>query len=49
VEELSEKWEKEQKVVYWPDIATRTDPANFAVRFTDHKKENSFHGSIASS
>ncbi|HLA99951.1 MAG TPA: BamA/TamA family outer membrane protein [Bacteroidota bacterium] len=43
VEELSEKWEKEQKVVYWPDIATRTDPANFAVRFTDHKKENSFY------
>ncbi len=43
VEELSERWEKEQKVMYWPDIAKREDPADFARRLTEHKKEGGFY------
>ncbi len=43
VEELSERWQKEQKVLYWPDIAKREEPADFARRLTDHKKDGSFY------
>ncbi len=43
VNELSERWIKEQKVLYWPDIAKREDPADYARRLTDHKKDGSFY------
>ncbi|HZY10315.1 MAG TPA: BamA/TamA family outer membrane protein, partial [Bacteroidota bacterium] len=43
IEELSEKWQKDQKVLYWPDIAKREDPADYARRLTDHKKDGSFY------
>ena len=43
VEELSERWQKEQKVLYWPDIAKREDPADYARRLTDHTKDGSFY------
>lgn len=43
VSELSERWEKEQKVLYWPDIAKRDDPADYARRLTNHKKDGSFY------
>jgi hypothetical protein len=43
VEELSERWMKEQKVLYWPDIAKRDDPADYAKRLTDHTKDGSFY------
>lgn len=43
VEELSEKWTKEQKVLYWPDIAKRTDPSDYALQLTDHRKEDAFY------
>jgi Tol biopolymer transport system component len=43
VSELSERWQKEQKVLYWPDIAKREDPADYARRLTDHKKDGSFY------
>ncbi|MDI6765394.1 MAG: biopolymer transporter Tol [Bacteroidota bacterium] len=43
VEELSDRWQKEQKVLYWPDIAKREEPADFARRLTDHKKDGSFY------
>ncbi|HTK82243.1 MAG TPA: biopolymer transporter Tol [Bacteroidota bacterium] len=43
VEELSERWQKEQKVLYWPDIAKREEPADYARRLTDHKKDGSFY------
>lgn len=43
VSELSERWMKEQKVQYWPDIAKRDEPADFATRITDHVKENNFY------
>jgi hypothetical protein len=43
VEELSERWEKDQKVTYWPDIAKREDPTDYARRLTEHKKEGGFY------
>jgi len=48
VEELSEKWAKQQKVIYWPDIAKRTNPADYAKQLTDHKKENCFYNTSPS-
>ena len=43
IEELSERWQKDLKVNYWPDIAKREDPADYARRLTDHKKDGSFY------
>ncbi len=43
ISELSERWQKEQKVVYWPDVAKREEPADFATRITNHTKENNFY------
>jgi Tol biopolymer transport system component len=44
-EELNERWQKEQKVMYWPDIAKREDPTSYARRLTDHKKQGNFYNS----
>jgi Tol biopolymer transport system component len=44
VKELSERWQKEQKVYYWPDIAKREEPADFSYkRMTNHTKEGNFY------
>ncbi|HTY38257.1 MAG TPA: biopolymer transporter Tol [Bacteroidota bacterium] len=43
LKELSERWQKEQKVIYWPDIAKREEPADFARRLTDHTKDGNFY------
>ena len=43
MEEFSDRWLHEQKVLYWPDIAKREDPAVMAKRMTDHKKDNNFY------
>ena len=43
IEELSDRWQKELKVQYWPDIAKREDPADFGRQLTDHKKDGSFY------
>lgn len=43
VDELSDRWQKEQKVLYWPDVAKREDPEDFATRMTDHVKESNFY------
>ncbi|MBP6671553.1 MAG: PD40 domain-containing protein [Bacteroidetes bacterium] len=43
VEELSDRWQKEQKVLYWPDVAKREDPEDFATRMTNHVKESNFY------
>ncbi len=43
VEELSERWHKEQKVLYWPDIAKREEPEDFATRLTNHVKDGNFY------
>ncbi|MBC8044342.1 MAG: PD40 domain-containing protein [Rhizobacter sp.] len=41
VEELSEKWLREQKVNYWPEIALREDPNATMKKLTDHRKDGS--------
>ena len=43
VKELSERWQKEQKVLFWPDIAKREEPADFSRRLTDHTKDGNFY------
>lgn len=43
LEELSERWQKEQKVLYWPDIAKREEPADYARRLTNHRKDGNFY------
>ncbi len=43
IEELSERWQRDLKVNYWPDIAKREDPTDYARRLTDHKKDGSFY------
>ena len=39
LEELNERWKKDIKRVYWPDIAIRRDPDEFSKRLTDNKKD----------
>ncbi len=41
VDELSERWKKDIKRVFWPDITNRKDPDEFAKRLTDPRKDNS--------
>ena len=41
VEELNERWKKDVKRVFWPDITNRKDPDEFAKRMTDPRKDNS--------
>ncbi len=41
--ELSKRWDHEQKVLYWPEIAARKRPEDFAKRLTDHKDIGDFY------
>ncbi|MEW6194433.1 MAG: peptidase MA family metallohydrolase [Bacteroidota bacterium] len=43
LEQLSERWKKSLKKEYWPDIATREDPDEFAKRLTNNKKTIGFY------
>lgn len=43
IKELSRRWTHEQKVLYWPEIATRKRPEDFATRLTDHKEIGNFY------
>lgn len=43
VQELGERWKKEIKIQFWPDIAIRDDAANFAKRLTNPKKDDGFY------
>lgn len=43
IEELGERWTKEVKREFWPDIAIRDDPDNFAKRLTNPKKDDGFY------
>ena len=42
MEELSKRWQKHVKKEYWPDIANRDEPEDFAKRMTDHSKTFNF-------
>jgi Tol biopolymer transport system component len=39
---LNEAWVDHVKKMYWPDIASRTDPEEIGFRLTDHRKDDSF-------
>lgn len=43
IEDLNERWQKEMKVTYWPDIAKREEPTEYAQRLTHNKKEGGFY------
>ena len=43
IKELSDRWQKEQKVLYYPDVAKREAPEDFAKRLTNHTKEGNFY------
>lgn len=43
LEELNDKWKKDIKVHYWPDIATRQEPDDFSKRLTETKKTLGFY------
>ena len=47
LEDLSDRWQKDQKVMYWPDIAKREEPADYAHRLTDHKKSGAIYNGIS--
>ncbi|MBS1911013.1 MAG: PD40 domain-containing protein [Bacteroidetes bacterium] len=42
VEEFSDQWLYDLKKLYWPDVADRKRPGDFAQRLTDHRHEESF-------
>ncbi len=43
LKEFNERWKKHLKKVYWPDIAIRKDPDDFAKRLTDPEKGGGFY------
>jgi Tol biopolymer transport system component len=43
IKELNERWKKEIKQIYWPDIAIRKDPDEFSKRMTDHREDGGFY------
>uniref|UniRef100_A0A7V3E8X1 Biopolymer transporter Tol n=1 Tax=Ignavibacterium album TaxID=591197 RepID=A0A7V3E8X1_9BACT len=43
MKELGERWKKEIKKTYWPDIAFREDPEEFAKRLTNPKNDDGFY------
>ncbi|MGB9664976.1 MAG: peptidase MA family metallohydrolase [Ignavibacteria bacterium] len=43
LEELNDKWKKDLKVLYWPDIELRKEPNEFSKQLTDHTKDGGFY------
>ena len=43
VKELGERWKKDIKKTFWPDVAVRDDPEDFAKRLTDPEKDKGFY------
>lgn len=43
IEELNDRWEKDIKKTFWPDIAVRKDPDEFSKRLTDHRDDGGFY------
>ncbi len=41
MEEFGEKWEKDLKKVYWPEIVEREEPDEVAEMLTDHEEDDS--------
>lgn len=45
LKEFNERWKKDIKRVYWPDVAITQDPDEFAKRLTDPEKDDGFYNS----
>ncbi len=43
LKDFNDRWKKHLKKIYWPDIATRKDPDDFAKRLTDPEKGGGFY------
>lgn len=43
VKELNERWRKDVKKTYWPDVALFEDPEEFSKRLTDPEKKDGFY------
>ena len=43
IKELDEKWQKEQKIYYWPDVAKRDEPEKFSNQLTKHTMDGNFY------
>lgn len=43
IEELGDRWKKEMKRNFWPDISIRDDAKDFAKKLTDPKKDDAFY------
>lgn len=43
--DFSEKWEKDIKKFYWPDLETFQDPKDYATALTNHDKDETFYNS----
>ncbi len=43
MKELGERWKKDIKKTFWPDVALRDDPEDFAKRLTDPEKDKGFY------
>ncbi len=43
LKELNERWKKDIKKTFWPDIAIHKDPDEFAKRLTDPEKDGGFY------
>ena len=43
ISELSDKWLKYLKKMYWPDIDTHEETDEFSKRITDHRKDGGFY------
>lgn len=42
IKDLTERWHLHLKREYWPDLAGRLEPEEFAKRMTDHEKKRNF-------
>ena len=45
IKEFGERWKKEVKKTYWPDIAIRQDPEDFSKRLTNPQNNDGFFNS----
>lgn len=43
LKELNERWKKDIKKTFWPDVAIRNDPDEFAKRLTDPEEDGGFY------
>ncbi len=42
LKETSKKWQRYMRKKYWPEIANRKEPSDYAIALTDHKEQGNF-------